>query len=57
MIQKKLDKIWREYRLPIVTIEGKKDRSALLRLLINDYVEGSGTTHHTQLNKTLTQKK
>ena len=44
-------------------MEGKKDKSALLRLfnLINDcvYVKRSGTTHHTQLRKTFThtQKK
>ena len=55
--KKKLDKIWGENRLPIVTIEGKKGRSALLRLLINDYVKGSGTTHLTQLHKTFTHTK
>ena len=55
--KKKLDQIWGENRLPIVTIEGKKGRSALLRLLINDYVKGSGTTHLTQLHKTFTHTK
>ena len=42
-------------------MEGKKDKSALLRLfnLINDYVyvKRSGTTHHTQLRKTFTHTK
>ena len=42
MIQK-VAKLWRDYRLPIIAIEGKKDRAALLRLLINDYIKGSGT--------------
>ena len=50
-------KIEREYRLPILTIEGYKDSAALLRLLINDYIKGSGTAHHTQLHKTFTHKK
>ena len=35
----------RGLRLPIITIEGSKDRAALLKLLINYYVEGPGTTH------------
>ena len=49
-------KIEREYRLPILTIEGYKDSAALLRLLINDYIKGSGTAHHTQLRiKTFTR--
>ena len=30
MIQKILDKIWKEYKLPIITIGGLKDRAALL---------------------------
>ena len=30
----------RKFRLPIITIEGYKDRAALLKLLINYYVEG-----------------
>ena len=31
---------------------GYKDRTALLRsVLINDYIKGSGNTHHTQLHK------
>ena len=51
-------KIEREYRLLILTIEGYKDSAALLRLLINDYIKGSGTAHHTQLHiKTFTHKK
>ena len=51
-------KIEREYRLPILTIEGYKDSAALLRLLINDYIKGSGTAHHTQLHiKTFTHTK
>ena len=40
-----------------MTIEGLKDRATLLRLLINDHIKGSGTTHHTQLHKTHTHKK
>ena len=37
---------------------GYKDSAALLRLLINDYINGSGTAHHTQLHiKTFTHKK
>ena len=49
MLQKKLDKIW----------GAKKDKSTLLRLLINDYVyvKGSGTTHHTLLHKTFAHTK
>ena len=43
--------------MPTIIIEGQKDRSALLRLLTNDYIEGSGTTHHTQLHKTFTKEK
>ena len=39
-----------------MTIEGLKDRATLLRLLINDHIKGSDTTHHTQLHKTHTQK-
>ena len=31
--------------------------SSLLRLLINDYFKGSGTTHHTKLHKTFTKKR
>ena len=46
MIQKKYIYIYmlhedlRKFRLPIITIEGYKDRAALLKLLINYYVEG-----------------
>ena len=36
---------WREFRLPIITIESCKDSTALLRLLINYYIQGPGTTH------------
>ena len=42
----------RKFRLPIITIEGYKDRAALLKLLINYYVEGPGTTHEHTLHKT-----
>ena len=42
----------RGLRLPIITIEGSKDRAALLKLLINYYVEGTGTTHEHTLHKT-----
>ena len=48
MIQKiiyKLHEKWREFRLPIITIEGLKDKAVLLRLLINYFIKGSGTTH------------
>ena len=44
MIQKKytymLHEDLKKFRLPIITIEGYKDRAALLKLLINYYVEG-----------------
>ena len=36
---------WREFRLPIITIEGLKDKAVLLRLFINYFIKGSGTTH------------
>ena len=59
MIQKKkyiyiymLHEDLRGLRLPIITIEGSKDRAALLKLLINYYVEGPGTTHAHTLHKT-----
>ena len=48
---------WKEYRLPIITNEGQKDMAALLRLLINDYTEGSGTTHAHTLLRTRNEKK
>ena len=38
-------------------MERVQGANALLRLLINDYFKGSGTTHHTQLDKTFTHKK
>ena len=49
---KKLDKY-------IERVQPAHNRAASLRLLINDYIKGSGTAHHTQLHKTLThtQKK
>ena len=56
--KKKLDQIWGENRLPIVTIEGKKGRSALLRLLINDYVKGQVPhTLHSYIKHSHTPKK
>ena len=42
---------WRGYRLLIITSESQKDKAALLRFLINDYFEGSGTTHYTKCKK------
>ena len=64
MIQKiiyKLHEKWREFRLPIITIEGLKDKAVLLRLLINYFIKGSGTTHvhitRTHHTKHKTQKK
>ena len=53
MIQKiiyKLHEKWREFRQPIITIEGLKDKAVLLRLLINYLIKGSGTTraHHAR---------
>ena len=47
----------RKFRLPIITIESYKDREALLKLLINYYVEGPGTTHAHTLHKTQIEKK
>ena len=35
----------------------KKIGQPHLGSFINDYIEGSGTAHHTQLHKTFTQKK
>ena len=35
----------RKFRLPIITIESCKDSTALLRLLVNYYIQGPGTTH------------
>ena len=48
---------WSESRLPIITVEGYKDKVALLRLLINYYIKGSGTTHAHTLHKTQKGKK
>lgn len=44
-------KKWKEYRLPITT-EGQKHRAVLLRVLINDYIKGLGTTHVHTIHKT-----
>ena len=62
MIQKiiyKLHKKWREFRLPITTIEGLKDKAVLLRLLINYFIKGSDTTraHHTHTPHKTQKKK
>ena len=49
-------KKWKEYRLPIITIEDQKHRAALLRLLINDYIKGLGTTHVHTIHKMKIEK-
>jgi len=38
--------------MPIISIEGLKDRAALLRVLINGYIKGLGAKHllHTTQN-------
>ena len=38
-------------------MRAKKIGQPHLGSFINDYIEGSGTAHHTQLHKTFTQKK
>ena len=49
-------KKWREFRLPMATTEGYKDRATLLRLLINYCIRGSGNTQIHTLHKAKKKK-
>ena len=56
MIQKKIDKNMERVQATHNNHLGLKVWAALLSLLINVYIKGSGTGHHTQLHKTFTKK-